>query len=137
MRSDRALAGLLLVTGLTHFLRPEFYDAIVPGWVPGTARTWTYGSGAAELAIGVALLLPRQRRRAAYAAVVLFVVVFPANVKMALDGGHPDASGVLGTAAVAWVRLPLQVPLIWWALTLARPERTASPSRSQNDSKRT
>jgi uncharacterized membrane protein len=119
MRSARVLAGLLLVSGLTHMIRPRLYDPIVPGWLPGTARSWTYGSGLAELTISFALLLPRQRRRAALAAAALFVVVFPANVKMALDGGHPDASGVLGTAALAWARLPFQVPLVWWALRIS------------------
>jgi hypothetical protein len=38
----------------------------------------------------------------------------------ALDGGYPDATGIAGSAALAWARLPLQVPLVWWALALAR-----------------
>jgi uncharacterized membrane protein len=103
-------------------IRPRFFDPIVPHVLPGTARAWTYGSGVAELAVAAALLVPGLRRRAALAAAVLFVAVFPANVKMALDGGYPTASGVLGSAALAWARLPLQIPLIWWSLALARPE---------------
>ena len=123
MSSEVVLAGLLLLTGTTHMLRPHLYEPIVPRALPGTARAWTYASGLAELGVAGALLVPRLRRRAALAAAALFVVIFPANVKMALDGGYPGASGALGSAAVAWARLPLQVPLVWWALALARRER--------------
>jgi uncharacterized membrane protein len=120
MRSHRALAGLLLLTGTTHMLRPSFYDPIVPRILPGAARAWTYGSGLAELGIAAALLVPALRRRAALAAALMFVVIFPANVQMALDGGYPGTSGALGSPLLAWARLPLQVPLVWWSLTLAR-----------------
>jgi uncharacterized membrane protein len=120
VRSHHALAGVLLIAGATHLLRPGFYDPIVPRALPGDARTWTYGSGMAELAVAAALLRPGLRRRAALAAAVLFLAVFPANVQMALDGGYPGATGALGGPVLAWARLPLQVPLVWWSLTLAR-----------------
>jgi uncharacterized membrane protein len=120
MRSHRALAGLLLVTGTTHMLRPSFYDPIVPRILPGAARAWTYGSGLAELGVAAALLVPGLRRRAALAAALMFVVIFPGNVQMALDGGYAGTSGLLGSSLVAWARLPLQVPLVWWSLALAR-----------------
>ncbi len=123
IRSEFVLAGLLLLTGTTHMLRPHLYDPIVPRALPGPVRAWTYASGVAELGVAGGLLVPRLRRRAALAAAALFVVIFPANVKMALDGGYPGASGVLGGAALAWARLPLQVPLVWWSLALARRER--------------
>jgi uncharacterized membrane protein len=123
MRSDRALAGLLFVTGTTHMLRPSFFDPIVPRLLPGAARAWTYGSGMAELGVAAALLVPALHRRAALAAAVLFVAVFPGNVQMALDGGYPGASGLLGSPLLAWARLPLQVPLVWWSLALARGRR--------------
>lgn len=122
MRSHHALAGVLLVAGVTHMVRPGFYDPIVPRALPGAARAWTYGSGLAELGVAAALLVPALRRPAALAAAVLFVAVFPANVQMALDGGYPGGSGVLGSPALAWARLPLQVPLVWWSLALARKE---------------
>jgi uncharacterized membrane protein len=40
---------------------------------------------------------------------------------MALDSGHPEASHPLNKAALAWLRLPLQLPLILWALSVRRP----------------
>jgi uncharacterized membrane protein len=63
------------------------------------------------------LLLPRTRRVGAYATALLLVAVFPANVQMALDGGYGGAGLPSDGAALAWLRLPIQVPLVWWALS--------------------
>ncbi|HEV7468438.1 MAG TPA: MauE/DoxX family redox-associated membrane protein [Pseudonocardia sp.] len=112
-----ALAGLLGVSGVGHFARPGFFDAIVPRSLPGEPRSWTYASGAAELGVAAALAVPRTRRLGGYAAAALFVAVFPANVSMALrwSGRSPRER------AIAYGRLPLQVPLVVWALRIARP----------------
>ena len=48
---------------------------------------------------------------------MLFVAVFPANVQMALD-----AHGLAGRT-LAYARLPLQVPLVLWALRVRRSAR--------------
>jgi uncharacterized membrane protein len=114
-RSGALLAGLLGVSGTAHFLATDGFARIVPRWL-GNADAWVYASGVAELALAGGLLHPRTRRAAAYATAGLFVAVFPANVKMALDAG--DASAAY--RAVVYARLPLQVPLIGWALWIAR-----------------
>jgi len=118
--SARALAGLLTVAGITHFAAPRFYDPLVPTVLPGRARTWTYASGAVELAVAAVVATPRTRRVGALAAAGLFVAVFPANVKMAYDWRTRPAP----LKAAAYARLPLQVPLVFWGLRVAR--RTAS-----------
>lgn len=102
---------------MTHFLRPEHYDRIVPDTLP--PRTTTLVSGLAELGIAVGLLVPATQRRAGWAAVALFLAVFPANVKMAsdvLDGTRASRAARL----VAVLRLPLQAPLVAWSLRVAR-----------------
>jgi uncharacterized membrane protein len=116
----RALAGLLTVTGLAHFAFPGFYDPIVPRALPGSARGWVLVSGAAELACAAAVANRRTRGAGATMAALLFVAVFPANVKMAFDWRHDG----LVKAGIAWVRLPLQVPLIWWALRVRKRATT-------------
>ncbi|WP_035840393.1 DoxX family protein [Kitasatospora azatica] len=115
-RSARLLSGLLLVAGVAHFAVPRPFDDIVPRSLPGEPRTWTRLSGVAELAVGAAIAYPRTRRAGALAAAGLFAAVFPANVKMAYDWRHRPAP--LRAAAVA--RLPLQIPLVAWALRVAR-----------------
>ena len=122
------LALLLAGAGVTHFARPRPYDSIVPRWLPGSARAWTYASGAAELAVSAAIACPRTRRAGGLAAAVLFAAVFPANVQMAIDWRHRPVP----LRALAVGRLPLQAPLIWWALRArgyggGAPGRAAAP----------
>ncbi|MFI7576332.1 MauE/DoxX family redox-associated membrane protein [Micromonospora sp. NPDC049497] len=111
-----ALAGLLTATGITHLVRPEFYDPIVPRPLPGPARAWTYASGVAELAVAAAVAHPATRRTGGLAAAALFAAVLPANVQMAMDWRRRSPAW----RAVAYGRVPLQAPLIWWALRVAR-----------------
>ncbi|MFI6038603.1 hypothetical protein ACIBBD_31615 [Streptomyces sp. NPDC051315] len=114
-RSPLLLAGLLAGAGIAHFAAPRTFDAIVPRALPGSARTWTYASGVAELALAAGVALPRTRKAAALATAAFFVGVFPANVKMAVDWRHRPTP--LKAAAIG--RLPLQVPLVLWARSVA------------------
>ncbi|MFC9292446.1 hypothetical protein [Streptomyces sp. NPDC057052] len=118
-RSPLLLAGLLASAGVAHFAAPRTFDAIVPRSLPGSPRTWTYASGAVELALAAGVALPATRGRAALATAAFFVGVLPANVKMAVDWRHRPAP--LKAAAVG--RLPLQVPLVLWARNVARNTR--------------
>ena len=108
-----ALAALLLTTGTLHFASPAAFESIVPGFL-GRPGFWVAASGVAELGCALGLAVRRTRRLAGWACAVLFVVVFPANVTMAVQSlqGH-------GSVLAAWLRLPLQVPLVLWALYVA------------------
>jgi len=124
------LSGLLGVAGGLHFAVPGTYASIVPRLL-GNPRAWVYASGVAELACAVAVGIPRTRRAGALAAAALFVAVFPANVQMALDSGN-GRPGLAHNRVVAYSRLPLQVPLVAWALAVAasarpRPVEVVSP----------
>lgn len=100
------LAALLIGAGVMHFLAPSFYERIVPRWA-GNARFHVIWSGVAELLAGTLLVVPGTRRVGAWMALVLLVVVFPANVQMAIDAGPPrDAR-----SAMVWARLPMQLPM--------------------------
>jgi uncharacterized membrane protein len=126
-RDALALAGLLTATGVLHFARPRPFDRIMPRSLPGKPRTWTYVSGAAELAVAAAVCHPRTRRLGGLAAAGLFTAVFPANVQMALDWRHARPL----PRAIAYARLPLQVPLVLWALSVRRAARPAvDPARA-------
>jgi uncharacterized membrane protein len=118
-RDALALAGLLAVSGVLHFARPRPFDSIVPRALPGERRTWTYASGVAELAVAAAVAHPGTRRLGGLAAAGLFAAVFPANVQMALDWRHARP----GLRAVAYGRLPLQIPLVLWGWRVARSGR--------------
>lgn len=118
-RSALALAALLATAGAAHFIAPKQFDAIVPRALPGRPRTWTAVSGAVELGLAAGLVVPATRQASARATAAFFAAVFPANVKMAYDWRHRPAPA----RAVAYARLPLQIPLILWARGAARDDR--------------
>ena len=104
------LAALFIGTGVLHFVIPRGYESIVPHFLPAR-RFLVYLSGACELAGGVGLLVPRTRRAAALGLIALLAAVFPANVQMLADAvaaGKPQWQ-----VALLWLRLPLQLVLIW------------------------
>jgi uncharacterized membrane protein len=116
-RTASLLAVLLGAAGVTHFLRPRGYDRIVPDGLP--PRLTTVASGVAELGIAAGLALPATRRAAGWAAAALFAAVFPANLKMANDLlDHPRSSRAMRLVSV--LRLPLQAPLVLWAVRVGR-----------------
>ncbi|MFF5452398.1 hypothetical protein ACFY40_14330 [Streptomyces sp. NPDC012950] len=117
-RSALALAGLMAAAGTAHFLAPRPFDAIVPRALPGSPRMWTRVSGVAELALAAGLAVPGTRRASARATTLFFAAVLPANVKMAYDWRHRPAAA----RAVAYGRVPLQLPLVLWARHAARAE---------------
>lgn len=96
---------------------------MVPRWLPGPRSSWNLGSAAAE-AVSAALLTSRRTSRlGGMAAGSTFTVVFVANVQAVVDGGMRGLPGWLATREAALLRLPLQVPLVWWSWRLARSER--------------
>lgn len=117
-----ALGAGISFAGVMHFVRPEFFDAIVPPWLPLSQRFWTLISGVAELVVGVMLFVPRWRRSGAIALFVLLVAVYPANLYMTWDWRNRPA----GERVVSWVRLPLQFVLFALARMASGPWRTSA-----------
>ena len=106
----RLLTALFfVVAGIMHFVRPNFYLAIMPSTLPHPLAL-IYISGVAEIVGGVGLSIPKCRRLAAYGLIALLIAVFPANLKMFFDGLH-DHGWSLTTLILA-VRLPLQFALM-------------------------
>jgi uncharacterized membrane protein len=113
-----ALAALLASTAIAHAVAPGSFDTIVPHVLPGPARFWTLLSGATEAGLAIAIAWPPSRRIAAALAALFFVLVFPANVQMAVDwSARPGPE-----FALALLRLPLQIPLVAWAWWVAVSE---------------
>ncbi|SFW92525.1 Uncharacterized membrane protein [Amycolatopsis australiensis] len=134
-RPARVLAAVLGFMGVLHFAVPKPFDGLIPRALPGSRRAWTYGSGGAELAVATAVAVPRTRRLGGLLAALLFLGVFPGNVKMAMDA----RTAPLPRRAIAWARLPLQWPLIAWALKVrddAQLARTAHASGISRSSRR-
>lgn len=104
----------MVAIGALHFARPEPFLAIMPPFIP-FHLAMVLVSGAAEIALGLALAPKQTRRWASWGLVALYVAVFPANIYMAVAGIAPTGEPV--PAWVAWGRLPLQpllMLLAWW-----------------------
>lgn len=113
------LAGFLGGMTALHVAYPKAFAAMVPRWLPGSRRHY---NTAATIAEGLsALMLARRRtaRAGGLAAAATFGAVYVANVQAAIDGGYRGVPGWLGTRQAAIARLPLQLPLVWWALKVA------------------
>lgn len=101
---------LYVLAGMNHFLHPKMYLKMVPGWIPAH-ETVVSVSGFLEIFFALLLIWPATRPMAAWLLIALLVVIFPANIQMALDYRKNNDPYLW----VAMMRLPLQIPLIWWA----------------------
>lgn len=106
------LTFFMLAAGTFHFLAPEMHRAMVPPALPAPLLL-VYVSGAAQILGGLGLIPISTRHMAAWGLVVLLVVLFPANVHMAIHR-LPLGDRHLPTWLL-WARLPLQGLFIAWA----------------------
>lgn len=116
--SALGLAALLGTSGVVHLLRPGVYRPLIPRAL-GDPDPWVRWSGYAELACAAALVTPPTRRAGGWASAALLVAVFPGNVTLAVRS-RPDARSWAARPGPAWARLPLQVPLVAWAVRVGR-----------------
>jgi uncharacterized membrane protein len=118
-RSKAAVAmGLcFIITGSLHFLTPERFDFMMPPYLPWP-RKLIYISGFFEILGGLGILLPRTRHLAGRCLAVLLICVLPANVHVALSGGH--VPGLPEQNWYYWARLPFQLVFVFWALWSSR-----------------
>ena len=132
-RQSAIAAGAIFVgAGAAHFARPDFFESIVPDWFPNSALA-NRASGAAEFAFGLGMFHPRTRKLSALGLAALTIAVFPANVDMAINAVEPKLvdgrfTRSVGTARgpFLWIRLPLQLPLLWWLWREYRAARDMS-----------
>ena len=111
------LAAGMVAMGLLHLAKPAPFVAVVPPYLPAPAALVAV-SGVAEVAGGLGLLFHQTRRLAGWGLAALYVAVFPANVHMALAHSFGLPAWLL------WLRLPLQIPLVAWALWAGRQDRS-------------
>lgn len=114
----RNLVAIFAVSGVLHLLVPKPYAAIVPAQLP-FKRELVYVSGVAEIGCAALLTQPRSRRLGGIVSFGILLAVFPANVQMMISAWRSSSAPTwfkVGTV----LRLPLQIPLLRWALAAAR-----------------
>jgi len=119
------VAAAFTVSGVIHLAHPATFNPIVPHFLPWRAEL-VYVSGVAELVCAAGLW--RRDRWAGTAAAALLVIIWPANVQGAITAQHGHD---LATKVIGWGRLPLQIPLIWFALQSGQDRaEEGSPDRA-------
>lgn len=112
------MSAAMVVAGVVHWIRPLPFLQHLPPWIPAP-ELLIFVTGVAEVALGMALLLPQPWRwRAGMALAAYLVAVFPGNVYVAVAGVEVD--GQPG-GIYPWLRLPFQVVFIAWAVWSTRP----------------
>ena len=118
--SQRLLAGFFVLAGTMHFVRPRYYRAIMPPYLP-RHREAVIVSGVAEIVGGVAVASPRTRRLAGWWLIGLLAAVFPANLHMAVNPEQVRGLDLDRMPRWAlWARLPLQPLMMLWAWRATR-----------------
>ena len=104
-----AVAIFFAFTGVGHFIKTDALVSMMPSWVPLRVEL-VYLTGVLELLAGIAVCIPRFRKGAGIALIVMLIAFLPVNIYAALErvpfGGHE-----LGPAYLLG-RIPVQLLLI-------------------------
>jgi uncharacterized membrane protein len=116
-----ALAAFFTFTGTMHFVRPGFFEAIVPPAIEERKQEVVAISGAAEIAGAVLVLHPATRHLGRWWLLALLIAVFPANVHMAVNPEQIRGLDMRKFPRWAlWARLPLQPLAMAWVWRATR-----------------
>ena len=124
----KLLAAGFATSGTIHLVRPQTFQPLMPSWVPAH-REVIIGSGVVELLCAAGLAVPATRKPAGYASALLLVGTIyavvaagPKGYSLMVEAAALDSNRSRSTArkAIAWGRMPLQVPMIRAALQAAR-----------------
>ncbi|MEU0203508.1 MULTISPECIES: hypothetical protein [unclassified Streptomyces] len=113
-----ALVVFLVVTGVLHFLVPDYFVGLVPAWLR-RERLLVAVSGSAEVMVGALVLAPCSRPVGAWAAAALITCYLVSHVD-ALRRARPGLPRLLERPAGAVARLVVNVLYIAWAVAVAR-----------------
>lgn len=121
--SRTGVAALFTFTGTMHFVRPRFFEAIVPPAIESQKQEVVAISGVAEIAGAAFVLHPASRRLGRWWLLALLIAVFPANIHMAVN---PEQIRGLDMRKIPrwalWARLPLQPLAMLWVWHVTRPK---------------
>ncbi len=111
-------AMLFIRAGVGHFLFSTALGRFIPPYLPDALQLVLI-SGVFEMAGGVAMLLTRFRRPAAWGLSAMLISFLPANIFM---GMHPAEAGLPGVPpGIFWARIVLLPFMVWGLVWCTRP----------------
>lgn len=103
--------ALFSISGVIHLVSAENFLWLMPPELGTVVNlTLVYVSGAVELICAVGLFL--RLRWAPLLTTLTLLAIWPANLWFAFDQLGSDNTVL---TVIAWIRVPLQLPLLWWA----------------------
>ncbi|NNV56362.1 DoxX family protein [Limnovirga soli] len=110
-----------LFGGINHFANPANYLSIIPPYLP-QPELINYIAGVAEIGGAVLLLFSATRNFAAWGIIAMLLAFMPAHIYMIQEAPLQMGEQTI-TPMVAWVRIPLQALLIWWAYSFTNKNK--------------
>ncbi len=104
------MALTYVIAGLMHFIRPQMYMRILPGYLPGHKALVTL-SGLSEIFLGIALCFSLTKNFALVCIICMLTFFLPVHVHMLLD--EKASMGLPKWMLI--LRIPLQFLLMYWA----------------------
>ncbi|WDF56498.1 DoxX family protein [Mucilaginibacter sp. KACC 22063] len=105
-----------LAAGINHFIHPDGYIRVIPGWLPYPALINTI-AGICEIVFALMLIFKSTRKLAGWLIIAMLIFFSPVHIDMIIHA--PMKFGNLTvTPLVAWVRIlfqPLLMLWAWWA----------------------
>jgi uncharacterized membrane protein len=105
---------MLCFTAIAHFVFTKGMIMMIPPIVPFKTE-FVYVTGLAEIVLGIGLLMPNFQVYSAWALIVFFIFLLPANIYAAVN--HIDyQKGTFNGNGISylWFRVPLQILFIFW-----------------------
>lgn len=104
-----------LSAGINHFVNPESYYPLIPGYLSNWQESINIISGFLEITLAVGLAFSSTRKIAGLGIVIMLIAFIPSHVWFITE--NLESVGPLQvTPLMAWIRLILIHPLlIWWA----------------------
>ena len=104
---------LYLGAGINHFWHAQGYIDLIPPYFPWHPLL-NIVSGVLEITGSILMIIPHTRKYSAILITALLIAFIPAHIYLIQMHGCVSPK-MCTTNFIAWVRLPLQVVLIWWA----------------------
>lgn len=104
------MAFIYILAGINHFRNPRLYLKIIPDYLPNPKLINSI-SGAVEIILGIVLCIPFFTKYAAWGIIALLIAIFPTHIFMIQN----EKASMRLPKWVLYLRLPLQLILIYWA----------------------
>lgn len=106
---SKILVTVFFLSGIGHLANPAAFLNLIPPFLP-SPYFWIYVSGVVEIICAIGLLM--RLTWAPITTAALLLIVWVGNWWFAID---LNSQGFSTALVAAWARVPLQIPLIWWA----------------------